>query len=87
MKQFVLGVLTVILVQGINDYVYLYSIDNDLDKVTDVTFKINETLTLSAVSEVLTGRCTTNKWRSDGTTARQWFNCNKIQTTVSDWIY
>ena len=90
MKKYILGVISVIFLQGILDYTWLYSIDNDKDSLSKISRQTLAVLKLEPLTHVFTGRCKDYTWeRSNGTKVnnRQWFGCNKFQILLSDLIY
>lgn len=95
MKKFFLGILTVILFQGIVNYANYYLIDNDrldnmeiYDRYHTITFNTMEYLKLTPLVHVVTGRCRKDLYDTKRkVTIRQWFQCNGVQNTLSDLIY
>lgn len=95
MKQFLLGVLSVILVQGALNFTEYYFLDRDTkenmevyDSIHSVTFHTLEYLKLTPLVHVTSGRCKKDLWSVDRQmTSRQWFGCNAVQNTLSDLIY
>lgn len=84
MKKFMLGVLSVFLVQTTINYFYYEAIDKDKD--TDLMFDVLEASRGSGVVHVLTERCTKEVGRS-GKSRREYFKCNNLQNLASDIIY
>lgn len=94
MRNFILGILTVILFQGAANYLDYRALDNDradnqevYNKVHHITFTTVEYLQLTPLVHVFTGRCRKGLANDRGITTRQWFGCNVVQNKLSDLIY
>jgi hypothetical protein len=85
MKKFLLGILSIYVLQTALTFGWHYGIDNDRKDLTSISFRTLEILKGTPIVDVLTSRCTKDMGRK--TTRREWFNCNGVQVFFSDLIY
>lgn len=89
MKKVFLGILIMFLLNFSSRYAWYLAMDAGNEKVTDISFDVNQVLQGVAIAETITGRCrdvVTGEDRN-GPTAREWFGCNEVQVYFSDLIY
>jgi hypothetical protein len=92
MKKFLLGVLSVILVQSVLNVVNLKALDSNDDDLERITKKVLHSMDGTSVAFTFTARCTRDlmgkiQKQSQSVERREWFECNNFQISVSDLIY
>lgn len=83
MKKFLAGMFFVLGLTHINTFVHLHQMDHG--KNTKVTFAIQHYMDGDYLAEVLTKRCT--KDLRFETPRREYFQCGRLRTFMSDLIF
>ncbi len=85
MKNYLLGIITVLVLQFAINFSWHYGIDNEYENMTSNSFKALEVLKGTPLVDVVTERCTNRMGKR--MRVREWFQCNSVQIFFSDLMF